>query len=68
MSDLLENLAELEHQQWAHWTEYMINHMTQENIAKWINQINTPYSELTEQEKESDRKWARKVLERIKEN
>jgi hypothetical protein len=58
----LEQLAELEHEQWAHWTRYMLDNLTEENIARWRRQIDTPYEELSEKEKESDRKWARKVL------
>ncbi|BAY12777.1 hypothetical protein [Calothrix sp. NIES-2098] len=58
-----EKLAELEHIQWSHWTAYMLDNLTPENIDRWRRQINTPYSELSEVEKESDRKWANKVLE-----
>lgn len=60
---LLEMLADLEHQQWAHWTEYMLDNLTEENIKHWKFQINNPYRHLTEKEKESDREWARKVLD-----
>lgn len=66
MSDLREELAALEHEQWAHWTEYMLNNLTPENIVHWIKQIDTPYAELSEKEKDSDREWADrsiKVLE-----
>lgn len=59
----LEQLAALEHEQWAHWTQYMLNNLTSENIERWKRQIETPYSELSEKEKESDRKWARLVIE-----
>jgi arsenate reductase-like glutaredoxin family protein len=59
----LEQLAALEHEQWAHWTRYMLDNLTEENIARWRRQIDTPYEELSEKEKESDRKWARKVLD-----
>jgi hypothetical protein len=31
-------------------------------ISRWERQINTPYAELTEKEKNSDRVWADKVL------
>lgn len=33
---------------------------------RWERQMNTPYSELSEKEKDSDREWARKLLELIK--
>jgi hypothetical protein len=59
----LEKLAALEHEQWAHWTRYMLDNMTPENIARWRQQINTPYKNLTEQEKESDREWGRKAYD-----
>lgn len=58
----LERLATLEHEQWAHWTRYMIDHLTPENIERWRRQCATPYAELTEKERESDREWARKAL------
>ncbi len=55
-------LAELEHKQWAHWTRYMLANLTPENIERWQRQIETPYSELSEKEKNSDREWADKIL------
>ena len=60
---LREELADLEHEQWAHWTEYMLANLTPENVTRWERQCRTPYSALTEREKNSDRKWADKVLE-----
>ena len=60
--EFLEKLAALEHDQWAHWTAYMLNNLTDENINRWKRQIKTPYKELSEDEKEKDRVWARKVL------
>jgi len=59
---LLEALAELEHEQWAHWTRYLLNNLTEQNIKRWKKQIEIPYTKLSEKEKESDRKWARKVI------
>jgi len=60
---LIEKLAALEHEQWAHWTRYMLDNLTSENIQRWQRQIETPYEDLSEKEKESDRVWARKVME-----
>ena len=77
MENLLEDLAELEHKQWAHWTKYMLDRLEQleseqdshdpykvlHQKENWRRQIATPYSELTEKEKDSDRSWASKSLE-----
>ncbi len=63
--EVQERLAELEHIQWAHWTKYMLDNLTLENMAKWWKQSQTSYSELSEVEKEADRKWARKVVEAL---
>lgn len=64
-NDLLEKLAALEHEQWAAWTQHLLAHQTPENLAKWQRQIQATYGDLTEDEKESDRIWARKALELI---
>ena len=61
--EIVERVAALEHEQWAHWTAYMLDNLTPENIARWKRQIDTPYDRLTEQEKESDRRWAQKHLD-----
>lgn len=62
VEDLVDIVAEVEHEQWAHWAEHMLNNSTDENIARWRQQIETPYDQLTESEKEKDRKWARKAM------
>ena len=60
-----ERLSELEHIQWAYWTEYMLDNMTPENIDRWRIQIKTAYKDLSEKEKDSDRKWSDLVLKEI---
>jgi len=80
-----EALAALEHDQWAHWTKYMLDTLeplvvattTQgrgvavqaalESIERWRRQIDTPYADLSESEKDSDREWADKVMTLLKE-
>ena len=63
--DIIEELAELEHDQWAHWTKYMLDNLTEDDKKRWKKQIDTPYPKLSEKEKDSDREWANKVLKII---
>lgn len=75
--DLTDQLAALEHTQWAHWTDHMLSQLKElfdfcaehhfepeaaEHIRRWQRQIRSSYAELSESEKESDREWARKIL------
>lgn len=65
MADLREQLAAIEHERWARWQEYMHsrgykNHVGDlvipaELVERWERQIVTPYEELSETEKHSDR-------------
>ena len=76
-TELREKLAELEHQQWAHWETYRdarlsaLDDLDEDNensketikqLTKWKILRKTEYKDLTENEKESDRKWVDKVL------
>ncbi len=63
---LREKLANLEHEQWSHWTKYMLDNLTDENIKRWRKQIDTNYDDLSEKEKDSDREWADKVLKLVR--
>jgi len=67
--ELREELAELEHKQWESWTKYLYeNHKDRliDNLVaeKWHKNWK-PYSELTEEDKDKDRIWADKVLEKL---
>ena len=66
--DNMEELAHLEHEQWIHWTGYMLDKIISEareynvgdigeipSIKHWMRQLETKYEDLTEREKESDR-------------
>ncbi len=77
---LRESLADLEHRQWAHWTDHMLKELApliagqvdtveydqaDRTMSRWLRQIATDYERLTEAEKDSDREWANKVLELV---
>lgn len=59
---LIEALAAWDHSAWSHWTQYLIDHFDAEHVAGWRRQIQTGYADLSEAEKESDRKEAREIL------
>jgi len=69
--DCREELAAVQHEIWSHWMKYMFTqcHHTiggilipANKVERWSRQMAVPYSELSEQEKESDREQADKVL------
>lgn len=76
--DLLELFADFIHYQWSHWMKNQFSKMEDthhhetkkqtgmfmpfEFVVRWQRQMNTPYSELFEKEKDSNREWARKIL------
>lgn len=60
----IERLAALEHDQWAFLIKHLLEvepTISQERREKWLKLAATPYEELSEEEKEKDRVWARKV-------
>jgi hypothetical protein len=59
--ELLERLAELEHEQWVAWSRAVAAEVPAERRRRW-QECWVPYAELTEEVKELDREWARKVL------
>ena len=68
MNDLMEKLAEIEHERWADWQKWC-HKVLRENcpsydlervLERWDKQIATSYSDLSEQEKESDREQVRR--------
>jgi hypothetical protein len=73
VANLVEKLASVEHERWSHWQRYMHSQCTPVGsdgallipgslVKRWEGQINTPYSKLTEAEKESDREQVRRYL------
>ena len=72
--ELLEELAELEHKQWIILMTFLRSlsksrgsHVVQskERWSQWKREANTPYSQLSESAKESDREFARLVLKKV---
>jgi len=69
---LLEDLAALEHERWAHWQRYMHDQgqrlpdgslvIPVELVRRWDRQIDCAYEQLSEAEKESDRQQVRRYL------
>jgi hypothetical protein len=62
--NLLEALAELEHEQWMEWTKSITDQENLNAYQRWFK-LWVPYAELSEENKEKDREWARKVLKCI---
>ena len=77
MSDKLrEELAALAHEQWSGWMKYLFSKcgpgispgtavIPKWGVDRWLRQMDTPYSSLSDSEKESERKEADRVLEII---
>lgn len=72
-----EPLAALSHEQWSGWMRYMFSKCYAEDwdgkphpmtyipthlVERWLRQMNTPYADLPESEKESDRVEADKMI------
>jgi hypothetical protein len=70
--EIREQLSDVQHDIWAHWMRYQFSVCTQNpdgsltipaaSVKHWQRQIDTPYSDLTEKEKDSDREQADKIL------
>lgn len=70
--DIIDALAAIEHERWAHWQRYL--HTQCEPgpdgsltipaglVRRWTDQMNTSYANLSEAEKESDREQVEQYL------
>jgi hypothetical protein len=69
---LIEDLAAIEHERWSHWQRYVHAQcrpgddgsltIPAELVARWTKQMTTPYSELSETEKQRDREQVDRYL------
>lgn len=79
LASMTEHLAEYAHQAWAGWMNYLFSFcedfegnkiIPKAKVDRWTRQVNTPYFNLPEEEKHSDRYEAKRILEivGVKEN
>ncbi len=71
----IDRLAAVEHERWAHWQQYVHDQcqptddgslvIPAELVERWSRQIETPYAELSEDERESDREQVRRYLPHV---
>ena len=76
LDGLIETLAAIEHQRWSRWQQYMHSKGVRNDdgsmvipadlVRRWEQQIASPYAELSETEKESDREQVMEYLSVIK--
>lgn len=69
---LVDRLATVEHERWAHWQQYLHDQCQRTNdgsliipaelVTRWSTQIATPFAQLSEAERESDRDQVRRYL------
>lgn len=72
MDDPVERLAEAAHVAWSGWMEYLFEKSQRNDdgtvsipavlVERWQRQMRTPYADLPEGEKASDREEARRYL------
>jgi hypothetical protein len=77
-SELLEQLASIEHERWSHWQRYMHGKATRnldgsltipaDLVTRWERLMETPYARLTNEERESDREQVRRYLTLVAES
>jgi hypothetical protein len=75
--ELIELAASIAHEQWSGWMAYLFSKniensdgtftIPKEYVERWKRQIQTPYENLSEVEKESDRIEAKKFIKLLQE-
>lgn len=70
--DLLQRLAAAEHERWAHWQQYVHDRCEPRDdgalvipaklVARWTEQITTPYADLSAEEQRSDQEQVQRYL------
>jgi hypothetical protein len=62
-NDLVEQLSDLEHEQWIEYAKLTMQRekISEERAKRWTS-LFVPYKDLSEEEKEKDRVYARRVV------
>lgn len=76
LDGLLDELAAIEHERWAHWQRYVHSKAERQPdgsllipadlVARWEKQIGTPFDQLSNKEKDSDREQVQRYLPLLK--
>jgi hypothetical protein len=73
LDGLMETLASAEHERWSHWQRYLHSKCVPQGddgsllipadlVKRWEKLMATPYLELSDEEKESDREQVRRYI------
>jgi hypothetical protein len=72
IEEFIEELSSCEHERWSHWQRYMHSKGKKDRdgnlvipaslVVRWERLMNTKYSCLSEEEKESDREQVRRYV------
>ena len=68
LDDSLERLSAIEHEQWIEWSKNIAStepNISFERVERWSN-LWIPYEQLSDEMKEHDRKWARKIIKALR--
>lgn len=70
--DIIEKLSDYEHDRWSRWQKHLFSKcktnsdgsltIPKEFVDRWTKQMNTKYDDLSEEEKNKDRKEAVRIL------
>lgn len=74
--DIIEDMADQEHDSWSRWMEHLFKKskknpdgtvtIPKDKVQRWERQMKTDYEDLSNKEKESDRKEVRKFIKIVK--
>lgn len=66
-NELIEEIASLEHEQWMSWSKWAVSpeSLFRKRVVSW-EYFRMPYGLLSEELKEANRVWARKVLKIVR--